>query len=370
MEPARDSGLSRPSNVRYLWPKRLVRPGVGVQLVYLDLNHWISLAKAATGHSQGAGFHDALGLLRELSSSGRVVCALSSTHYMEMSAIGDERRRFDVAAVMEELSGFRCLLPRDAIMQIEFEAALDEHGYERPDAHDEIELLGRGVLRAFGMRGGVRIRNEQGEDVTEQTRHEWPSGSEAFDVWAADSERLLDRSVLRGPSEGEECELRALGWNPLAARQVAERRAKQEQEQALRFDEAPEYRRDSVRDAVAARYLALEGESQFQRAMQARGLDRPSAVLTDLTEARRFIASMPSADAYVTVMAERHRDPNRRWTANDIFDIDALSVAVPYCDLVVTDRAAAHSANATGLAARLDTTVLAKLNDAVAELAT
>jgi hypothetical protein len=362
------NAVTRHNDPPYVWPSRLLRPDDGGQLVYLDLNHWIALARAATGHAAGGRFQDALALLRELCGAGRLVCPLSSTHYMEMSAIGNERRRFDVTAVMEELSGFRCLIPRDVVMEIEFEAMLDELGHESPDPHDAVELLGRGVLRAFGMRGGLRIRNRQGDDVTDATRRGWPGGPDAFDVWAADSERLLDRSALRGPSAQEEPSLRSQGWDPTVARQVAERRAEQERAQVSRFDAEPEYRRGRLRDVVAARYLALEAEPQFQRAMRTRGIDRPSMLLSDLDMARTFTDSLPSADAYITVMAERHRDPNRRWTANDIFDIDALSVAVPYCDIVVTDKAAAHSANVTGLADRLDAKVLAKLDDLVAEL--
>jgi len=36
-----------------IWPPTLKRPLTGRPVVYLDLNHWISLAKAAVGHAQG-----------------------------------------------------------------------------------------------------------------------------------------------------------------------------------------------------------------------------------------------------------------------------------------------------------------------------
>jgi hypothetical protein len=55
-----------------------------------------------------------------------------------------------------------------------------------------------------------------------------------------------------------------------------------------------------------------------------------------------------------------------RW--NDIHDIDALGSAVPYCDIVVTDREAASHVHRTGLAERLDTTVIASLSDLVERL--
>ena len=35
-----------------------------------------------------------------------------------------------------------------------------------------------------------------------------------------------------------------------------------------------------------------------------------------------------------------HKNHSTRWTINTISDIDAMSVAVPYCDAVVTDRQA------------------------------
>ena len=59
------------------------------------------------------------------------------------------------------------------------------------------------------------------------------------------------------------------------------------------------------------------------------------------------------------------RSPGHRWTANDIHDIDAVSSTIPYCDVVVTDRAVAAHAQRTGLAERLGTAVLARLSDVV-----
>ena len=44
---------------------------------------------------------------------------------------------------------------------------------------------------------------------------------------------------------------------------------------------------------------------------------------------------MPSSDVAVTLLTARHRNPEARWTANDIFDIDSMSVAVPDGDIVV-----------------------------------
>ena len=77
---------------------------------------------------------------------------------------------------------------------------------------------------------------------------------------------------------------------------------------------------------------------------------------------------MPTFDVAVTLKTSYHRNPNHRWTRNDIFDIDAMSTVLPYCDVVVTDKAIASHLNQTKLANRLDTKVLSSLDDLAEQL--
>jgi hypothetical protein len=160
------------SDSEYVWPSALVSPPAGVRLVYLDLNHWIGLAKAAVGHRDGIRHRDGLEAVREAKRSGQYVFPLSAEHYMEISGIADPRQRFDVAAVMEELSGFASLVSRTIVMRLEVEAAVDAVACPRPETYAAIPVLGQGVLQAFGRRGGLRIRDRSGEDITEAARRE------------------------------------------------------------------------------------------------------------------------------------------------------------------------------------------------------
>ena len=72
---------------------------------------------------------------------------------------------------------------------------------------------------------------------------------------------------------------------------------------------------------------------------------------------------MPSSDIAITMATARHRNPQTRWTANDIFDIDAMSVAVPYCDIVVTEHHACHALKAARADRRANTQLLANLDE-------
>lgn len=352
----------------YVWPNALVAPARDVRLVYLDLNHWINLAKAAVGHRDGARHQGTLERLREAKASGACAFPLSATHYMEMAGITDPGQRFDVAAVMEELSGFASLVCRAVVMRLELEAAIDAVAHPRPQRYAQVPVLGQGALQAFGKRGGLRIRSQAGEDVTEAARLEWPHGPEDFDRWQADAELQLDRSVLRGPTDAEAPTLRANGWDPTTARRTAEQRAAQEREQAARLTAEPRWRRGRLRDVVSVRYVIFELKEMLDEALAARGLQLEE-VWSDPESARRLVDSMPSADVCVSLITSAHCNPQTNWMANDVFDIDALSVAVPYCDVVVTERHARHTLQLSGAPARSGTVVMANLADLEAAIA-
>lgn len=54
--------------------------------------------------------------------------------------------------------------------------------------------------------------------------------------------------------------------------------------------------------------------------------------------------------------------------SNDFFDIDALAVAVPYCNLVATDKQRYHTLLAEGCAQRFGTAVVARPAELLAAL--
>lgn len=58
---------------------------------------------------------------------------------------------------------------------------------------------------------------------------------------------------------------------------------------------------------------------------------------------RTFADSMPSSRVAISLKTRYHRDGRHQWTPNDIHDIDALAIAVPYCNAVFTDKAARNA---------------------------
>lgn len=76
------------------------------------------------------------------------------------------------------------------------------------------------------------------------------------------------------------------------------------------------------------------------------------AAFPDPTETVRQFDTMPSFDVSVSLKSAYQRNPLHAWTPNDLIDIDALGSTLLYCDLVLTDKAAAHAARSVAVRPR------------------
>ena len=266
---------------------------------------------------------------------------------------------------MADISGFAALTPLDIVMQIELEAALDELTGETNPQTLPLSLLRFGSAGAFGKVGGLSVRSD-GVDVTPQVRAEWPEGRSAFDEMLSGLNQEFEFRVLIGPTDEDVPALRAAGWNPSSAHEMNENRARSEAELQARLDAEPRWRRGRLRDVIGARHVAIELLDFLNSALARRRLDFD--LLDDRRLIRRLVDCMPTADARVSLMVEAHRNPQTRWSPNQIVDLDALSLAVPYCDVVACDAQMAHLVKASGTNRRLGATVFDNLDNLVLHL--
>ncbi len=342
-----------------VWPRLLQLPSAATNVVYLDLNHWIALSQASVGHSKGRSFVDTLEACRSARAAGAALFVLSATHYGEMLKIKDPAQRRELANLMEELTDFATLVSRVVVMELELTTMLDEFA-RLPSALPTISLIGRGVRHAFGLHSGINIMGPSG-DETEQVRAH--TGAGAFEDFVAKLHLDLERSALRGPTDNEEIQkLRTLGWNLEAVLQVAEDRAAEERAQTIRLDGEGPWRHSRLRDVVSAREFVIEFQNILPRALAERGLVLAD-VIRNQRSARAFARAMPSTEISIELKTAWHRNRGKLWSANDIYDIDALALAVPYCDIVVTDKACHHVLNTAHLGDRMNTALLRKLED-------
>lgn len=330
---------------RLVWAP-VMRPQM--PLVYLDINHFIELARAMVDvRTAHPGYSELLDATRRAAREKRALFPLSGEHLWEISAIKNPRQRHDIADIMEELSGFSYLLGRTEIAQLEVEAGIEDI-FDEASHPLTFSLVRPTFGQATGMRGGMSIRNADGSDGSDAVRQRM--GDVEYEQFIRHANHTVERLMLDGPSDEEVSTLRTqYGYDPEASREGAQSRLAFELDLTERLAKDPRWRRGRLRDVVSAREVAHEWLDTINRVNEQRSRDGKRQLDSD-DDTRRLMAAMPHTQVAISIKTQYHRNPTHPWDTNDITDIDAASVAYAYCDAVFTDKAVrAALANSTEL---------------------
>lgn len=347
----------------YIWPRTLRRPVRPPKLVYLDLNHWITLAKALAGHHDGKKDTALLDFCLRNVEEKIAIFPISLSIYVEILKIKDYQKRCNLRKAIELISRYMVVTSRAIVATHEIEALLDQIVGPNPKPINTMDYLDWGVYRAIGRDGSMRVKSADGRDVTEEIRQSFPHGPQVFDQIVSEAALEFNRQIIDGPSPEEDSEFREQGYNPERILEPYEQEAANELEQARLLDDESKWRRGRLRDVVSTREVSIQINCIFKRGCDERGVGSLQSLFPSVTDTRRAFDSMPSFDTSVTLKTSLHKNARHRWTQNDVHDLHALASTLPYCDIVITDRAMASQAAQTGLASRFKTIVLSHLSD-------
>lgn len=340
--------------VNFLQPER--------PTVYLDQWVWIRLSRALTGRPREKFDARLLDTLLGASEAG-VAFPLSTIHYIETSAIKDPAQRLALAEVMGRISHFRTLRYRRALLREQLLMAMHKH-FGRPMFRPAIsDPLGLGVhwaflgkesmMRTYSTETGAPIASDA---VTNEILCRWNQWTQIH--------------LLAGPSDGEVPRLRErYGYKPETTHEMGKDRLEFERyfEQMIRDDPVTEA---EMRLRVQAREVVHENLDLIVEVFQEFAI--PIRKLTggfesDPVRSREFIIgffdSMPSVRVAVDAKVGVYWDREKSWAQGDIYDADAMTIAVPYSHIVVVDGAAADALIRRKTGNRTGTLVTKKLDD-------
>ncbi len=339
--------MSQAREVAPLYPRTLTRPDA-IPLWYLDLKDWIGLANARLGRRVGDRYGPLLDALQRAHERGAIRVVLSNPLWQELSMIKAPQQREDLVAVIDDLTDFDYLAGQVEVTQLEIEASLNATLHTHQEQFGPMCVVGRSLLYTFGMKGGLQIFEDDGTEITQLWREHQPQE-------LASLERRAERMLLAGPSDAQAREMRAHGYRPEQPHRAFRDNLAFDQDLANNLlDE--HWRRGRLRDVVLARHVFYELNEMLLRQLRQRGRDLEDLGQT-LEERRAFVLRMPSQRVSIELKTSYHRNAHHRWTTNDLHDIDAMSVALPYCDVVLTDAAVRSHAIRSGLARLLEVTV-------------
>ena len=338
--------------------------------VYLDQWVWIRLARAANGKPGEASDLRVLAAVQDAAESG-VAFPLSTTHYLETSKIASPRQRYDVARTMASVSHFRTLRARRVLLRHQMLHAMHVNfarPYFRPPLPD---VLGTGFRWTFdGEQGPMVLRGPDG--VVD------PATIDGLPEFLLKANQLSELMIMAGPPDEEMGILRAeYGYRPEATIEIEASRLKWESSYVDLLAEHPASKAE-LRVRLQAREVIQEHLDMFN-ALTAEyrinmnrvlGYD-PARPMVSRRRMVRFADTIPTLRIAVDLKVEVFRNAAKPWSMNAIHDTDALSIAIPYCHVVVPDSEMASLLSRSGTGPRYGTKIISRLSelpDVLAEL--
>lgn len=318
--------------------------------IYLDQNHWIALTKARVGHKDGKRFADVFVLLKEAVERGWVSVPLSLQHVMEVQHRSDYDSRLELAATMIELSRWHTICQQRKLVSAEIDVALNRL-IGRPPVPRREQAFGIGLNHAFGERA---IKYEPPVEVPDDLR-------DPLRQWGRD---LMQIAALIGAPPG----FKAPGYDPIAHRKVGETFAAEQER--LREIRRPHgfHTGDKGRRATSVDVFG-EFERAFTDALELAGLHWGHVYALEREGMEKLLELTPTVYTHLELRRLRHEASPKHWEEGDLVDLTALSSAIVYCDVVVTERVWTDiTVQRTDLTERFGTSVLRSLNDLVPHL--
>lgn len=313
--------------------------------VYLDQNKWIDLARAETGHPDGAPFVETLAVLKKAVVDGRVRFPLSAAHYYETGKQRDRKKRMELATTMARLAGALRIAPPHTIVPWEIHRALVEV-FDLPLAVPDLAVFGDGVAHAFSAPALHYSAPSEWHDI--------PLPSEWQDELQRRAGPAFEAMILASVTpEGMPNEV-SIAMRDLK-RLTDDRFVRGQEQVAAAVKQHGRHRLEDIMLATA--YTDI----RMPVAVAANGLGlEPEQVGGNW---RRILEAIPSRWVEMKLRHQRQANPQKVWQGNDLNDVTALAIAVPYCDVVITEKSWASMLSAARVPERFETTVARDLRD-------
>jgi hypothetical protein len=332
----------------------------GKLIAYLDQNKWVQLL--VKDHATYPGSGSLYDSLRKLKEAGDVIFPLSATHYLETWHRSNWESRWALSAVMHDLSDFVAVAPVQRLQKAEVACAvLRKLAPRKMRPIPSAGLIGYGVDHAFASKYG-RFRYVESIEMDDA-----PEGPPVDP-----GDNRIDR--IRELANEWEYQWYSLAFLPIPGDEFGLDRIGQHR-RGRRFAEDEAARTAQLHAAGSKEMLsrALIAEDfndlldDINEICEIANID-PHGLLKRREDIYSFVLDVPTRHVYHTLRSSRYMNPQQAWHQHDLADFLALAVAIPYCDVVVTERHWRHVAIQAGLDKRYNTQILHKLDDAVALL--
>ena len=306
------------------------------KVVYLDQNAWSYLADGYA--NSDSSYHEAACAAIDAAERGKAIFPLSIIHYAETSKDTSSKRRRRVARYMSKLSGMHAILPSPYVRDLEISNACNNlAGMPKIDLNRLIFGIG------LSVQGGLSVPKVSIKGVS-QSRLDELNEKISQKMTDPDSYFLLVRNSLKR----ENVERLSRGPNAYVA-------AIQESNNQLSgLTRTQRYNFELY--AYFGKYLLPKIMQLMSQSGTNYKLLEP--VVSNRKRLLDFFRTLPTSYSFFALEVHEDVQPRRKVRPNDIVDLIFLSVAIPYCDVVVTEKHWVSVANQTKLDREYGTTMV------------
>jgi hypothetical protein len=297
------------------------------------------LLRARDGHRAGERHRDALVVVEAAIAQNRLSLPLSSIHYIETARRFPHAKRAQLASLMATLSRYHTISPFPTLARCELRRAVAGQ-------------FGSRVVPAAPTPFGVGADNAFSTNLIEQC-------SSRLGPTAPLAKRVLEWAALAGNPEQDGPE------HPVYAVHAGMQKEARRLE-ALRDLRRPDgWTRGEKSQRVWAAQAYAESVDELNDAFAEAGVPAGRLMALGPAGITRFLKAVPTLYARYELGRFKEQATSQAWTANDLRDLQALSVAMVYADVVVTEKSWTALAKRAALDDHFGTTIVENLNDLV-----
>lgn len=320
--------------------------GQGPLKVYLDMNIWIALGQARHNRkSLRPGSERALSAVIESVHAGTAIFPISAAHVMEFFKTSRLERRQRLGSLLREVTRGWAIASSSHLLRDEISRAFTNAlGLPQPTPSTPV-FAKYGIPFAYGLHGmflnGLTLSKGSKEIALASL-----GSDQSMSLFLSDENEEQTRTAM--------AHIRAL-----------------EEQQAAKDERARQvlaaYGADVARRAYLAR-LTEDMIGEIMPVVSGLGVDLFELMRSDQTRARMALDSIPQFDVEATLFVRRNALMQRNISRTDMMDLAHLTLAIPYCNLVVTEGIWTTLSEHTGVGVKYGAKVISDLNVLADEL--
>lgn len=315
------------------------------KIIYLDQNKWIDLARTVLEQNGTEKYEEVKNYIMTKIENEEWVFPLSIIHHLETMSRLDNSSRIKLAKVMGNISNNYSITPYMYIDKVEFKNSIyKKHNIDTIDLKDKV--ITKDFFRAAGLDGNSL-------DLTGIQDNEM-------------KERMLD--FANKFLEDNNLFLLIMSQEPdkeLVTQMEKDKEKNIELYEKIREDIKEIPKQDQYKVFIGKEYMSRFGETLIELVHEL-GITKEELIPEETFETPEstleFLESVPCFDVMTKLTFQIMKNFNRPFHRNDFNDIAFLATAIPYCDVVITEKSWKHHIEQTQLNNKYSTEVYKDIN--------